>query len=432
MQWSSSWLKISLVGVFLAVRFYLATLTYNPDIWNHEAWVESVESQSWSGLYERDMGERAPVNYPPVSLYSFYLGEKLYQSVVPTSAQSDNLRAFFYKLPSLVADMAIAYLLFRLLPFPRKGRTLAALLYLLNPALAYNSVVWGQIESLATLPALLTVFMLIRKRGDLALLFFTLGCLTKQNILPLAPLVLYGLYELRSSWRRTLFGLILSLGITLIAYAPLLPSGVNPLSYIPGNYLSAVGGQAHQHLASVNALNLYYGLGLNNIPDSLEVRPLGVISLRTLSLGIALCLALGMIWVLVRGGGTRSSRYLRALVLLALGTFMFTTRMHERHSYMSIAYLTLLAPAFNWRGWGTYLFLSALSFYNVYGVWAGYFWSPMGAVWGISMRLFSLGAAALSLLFIMNSHLFLKEKFDDSTASSRSVSRRRNHRTIAP
>jgi Gpi18-like mannosyltransferase len=407
MQWFPSWLKIGLLVILFGVRCYLATTTYNPDIWNHEAWVESIEAHGWSGLYERDMGERAPVNYPPLSLYSFYLGEKLYQISVPSASQTDHLRAFFYKLPSLLADLMIALLIWRLLPLPTKWRPWVALAYLLNPSLAYNSVYWGQIESLSVLPAILTVLALLKKRGDLALIFFTLGCLTKQNILPLVPLILYGCYELRDAWRHLLFGGLVSLGLVLITYAPLLPPHAS-LLYIPQNYLQTIGGQAHQHLASVNALNFAYGLGLNNIPDSLVVGPLGL-TLRTYSLVITSLITLLALWRLGKRGGSRTRRYLEGLVILTLGTFMFTSRMHERHGYMAIAYLTLLTPYFNVRGWASHLFLSILSFYNVYGVWAGYFWSPMGGGWESTMQQASLLAALISVILMIRPHWLLRK-----------------------
>lgn len=374
-------MKIIILIVVCVLRLFLAFSNYNPDIHNHQAWVASIKENGWSGLYTRDVSPWASVNYPPIALYSFVIGDKLYQSL-PISLQSSNTHAFFYKLPSILADLLIAYLLYRFAPYSSQVKSVLAILFLLSPALLSNSVLWGQIESFAMLFAIAMLIALVRGRSDLAILSFTLGVLIKQTILPLAPLLLYGLYSSKLKFSRLLSISIICTGLFLLSYTPFLTTSDNFLT-APQLYLSSLAGQPHQHEASSNALNIWYAIGLNHFSDS-SVRPLSLLITAALSI-------IGIIH-LHQSRQSLFYRYFYAATLIFLGTFIFTTRMHERHGYMAIATLTFLL------GEGScsrlYLVMSMISAYNLYGVWAELFAAPPSDLWSIAM----VGLAIISTL----------------------------------
>lgn len=369
------------IFIFLAIVFIfrlgLSLTIYNPDIHNHIAWMESVQENGWQGIYARDVSPWASVNYPPLTLYSFWLGEQAHRSL-PTSLQSPEVRASLYKLPSLIADCLIAYLIWRFTPWSRRARLLPILVFLFNPALMTNSVFWGQVESLSALTAIATILALIHRRADLAVIAFALGLLTKQNILPLTPLLLAGLWLSRPPWKRLLAAILTSLGLIILAYAPLVPPGVNAIIYIPEIYLATLGGQAHQHLTSLNAFNFWHLLGLNQVSDA------GVRGWGMALTGIGVVLG---VLILLRYRRQPYLGYWLAAVIISLWTFTFATRMHERHSYMAIAYLTFLLPLVRWR-W-IYLILSIISFYNLYAVWSEYFVSAPYPSWDSHMQIIS-------------------------------------------
>ncbi len=363
--------KKVIFGLFIAFifRFFLSLTIYNGDVNNHIMWMESVHSEGWQGLYERDLSPWAQVNYPPLSLYSFAVAEGIYRAL-PESLATSAVRGALYKIPSLFADCLIAFLIWRFTPFGAKVKIVTMLAFLFNPALMINSVFWGQIESVSAFTGIAMLIALVKKRGDLAIIAFTLGVLTKQNILPLAPLLLVGVYQTRISLEKLFKSMIISIGLVIFAYLPMIPEDVGSISYIVQTYLSSIGGQSHQHLTTVNALNYWYSLGLNNVRDAV-VRPfsLGIIAL---GLGISLYRFKQLIH-------RPYVAYLVAAVLISIWTFTFATRMHERHAYMAIAYLTLLLP-YGRIKW-IYLGISLISFYNTYAVWMEYFAVSPGVGW---------------------------------------------------
>ncbi len=383
---------ILLIPCFL-LRFALSLTTFNHDIWNHEVWMDSVRQFGWQGLYDRDVSPWAIVNYPPLALYSFAVGEGIYQRL-PATLQTEFVRASLYKFPSILADCLIAFLIWRFTPFSRRAKLVAMSAFLFNPALIYNSVFWGQIESLSALTAIITILALVKKRPDLALIAFVVGLLTKQNILPLAPLLLAGFWFSPIPAKRLASSAVISASLCLVAYAPLTPRGSSGVGYIFSTYLSSIGGQLHQHLGSVNALNFWYLLGFNQIGDT---------GIRLWS-NVLTCLGVGFNLVVLFSLRRRPFvAYFTSASLLTLWTFVFTTRMHERHGYLALALLTFLLPEGYWR-W-PYVILSSIGFYNLYAVWAEHFAIPPSPLWSSTMFVLSgitvlttLGSVTLAFL----------------------------------
>ncbi|MEK7101384.1 MAG: hypothetical protein AAB860_00395, partial [Patescibacteria group bacterium] len=94
------------------------------------------------------------------------------------------------KLPSILADFAIAAALVLL---TKKGWI--GWLYLLNPALWYNSGFWGQTDSVVAAFAIWSLVWLSKSRLLLSTIFLGLSLVTKASWLPLVPL--YSIYYVR-------------------------------------------------------------------------------------------------------------------------------------------------------------------------------------------------------------------------------------------
>ena len=374
-----TWQIILALSLALVIRFGLSLTIYNNDVHNHIAWMESVSNSGWQGIYERDVSPWASVNYPPISLYTFWASEQIYQQLSQSLATMP-VHAALYKLPSILADCLIALLIWVFSPASKKWRAIMMAIFLFNPALIINSVFWGQIESLSALFTILAVLALIHRQSGWAILSATITLLIKQNFLPLIPLFFMSIFLLKSSLLKTISSLLASLALVILAYAIVVPPGQSLLPYAFSSYVSSIGGQIHQHLSSVNALNIWYTLGLNQVSDS----PYRTFSLLALMVGVYL----GLKW-LYRLRANPYLSYWVAVYLTSIWTFVFSTRMHERHSYMAIAYLTFLipySPALRWL----YIVLSVISFYNTYAVWMEYFATGMSAGWSTSMIFISL------------------------------------------
>ena len=93
------------------------------------------------------------------------------------------------KLPALLADLAVARLIFaRLRPGRKRFAWMAALAFALNPALLLNSTIWGQTDSVLALLALLSFLALGDRRFELAWSLAALAILTKPQALLVVPL----------------------------------------------------------------------------------------------------------------------------------------------------------------------------------------------------------------------------------------------------
>lgn len=233
------------------------------------------------------------------------------------------------KLPPTVADFAVAYWL-RRLGGPRGE--LAAAAYLWNPAVLFAGPWWGQAESVALAWLVGSAWAWHQARPGWAGLLFALGALTKPQYAGAAVVLLLGLAQ---GWPGVRLlaaaGSVLATAVGCGFLFGLSPWGLVRLA------LSAA---ATYPYGSVNALNLWYLLGLNWKPDATAVLglPAGVWG-TVLALG-------ALAWA-----GARVAR--RGEVgLAALGAaaasasvFAFATRMHERYLFPAVPFVLL---AWSW------------------------------------------------------------------------------------
>jgi Gpi18-like mannosyltransferase len=358
MKISSPLVLASLSLIFL-LRCGLSLITFNPDSYNNFAWMDSVEQHGWSGLIDRPMGNWAAVNYPPLTLYSFFMAEKAFQ-FLPHSWQFIEVRAAFYKIPSLLADVMIAWLIWKFAPYTQKWRLVTMAVFLLNPGLFYNSIWWGQIESWAALWCIAVTFLIARHQTIWAVPLITIALLCKQNAAPLILLILIYLWIDRPAIKKLLAVFLLSVSLFWLSYLPLMKAG-DTIIFPFLTYINSLAGQPHQHIASANALNWWYLIGLNNQSDT-GIRLWGWI--MTFSF-------LGLVGWLIKIN--KLDRYSQVWIMAAaifLTTFIFMTRMHERHIYMSIAMLTILLPYFKKQMLFLFSLLSLIGWYSLHVVWA--------------------------------------------------------------
>lgn len=356
----------------LLLRFIFIYPQYSGDIRNHLAWADSALT-SLSQFYFHTPAGFADPNYPPLTIYLFTFFRWLYfastslvnylnatVAIFPSRLvhlmPTLNMQAAFLKLPSIFADLGVAYLIFKLarlqkLKFPK----LLASFYLFNPAVFYISSTWGQIESLPIFFLLLSLYFSLRKNSNpyLSHLSFLLAILSKQTALWLAPVFLI-LWLHQSDLKTTLKGLLLQLIIFILAFLPFTSfSLIQPFQL----YLATLSGSSI--VIADAAFNLYSFFFNPSLPDS------------TLFLGLSIrlwsILLLAITYALVCFRLYRHfsfSNLFLSLALLSLAAFFLQTRVHERHLAPALPFLLLTSLNFN-RKTLLYLLLSAFHFYNL-------------------------------------------------------------------
>lgn len=354
----------TLIFLAIAVRLFFIFFQYSGDVKNHLVWADSVIKQGSFGLYQRHFPGFNDVNYPSLTIslftlsrfayntaHSFILWQnfnfKLLPSISVRFIESENTAAGFMKLPAILADLGVGYLIFKL-----TKKKFFAFLYLFNPAVIYVSSVWGQIESIPIFFLLLS-FYLLPKRDYFSHIAFVLAVLSKQTALWVLPVYLV-IWAKHRGVKELLRGLTLQGIVFVLAYFPFTLS-LDPFFL----YLATLSGSST--LVSDQAMNLWHFVFQGaRLADSIKL--LGI-SVRIWSLGL---LALSYLYICVRLW-RRFSMGLAAnsLFFLSLAAFFLQTRVHERHLAPALPFLLL--TTFKPKTKLTlYAFLSAYHLFNLY------------------------------------------------------------------
>ena len=368
---------------------------FESDMGTFSAWARALHSQGPGEFYANNWSD-----YPPAYLYALWLGSHVVAFLHGGSL--DTAAADWLKLGPILADVAIAFVLFHLVRGwtrrsvgPRADRLglIAAGLYLFNPVTWYDSAIWGQVDSVGTLVLLLTVAALVRGNSEGATVLAVIGGLVKPQFgVVLGPLVVIVLLRRHllapgsgpqhrpwvprplRAWfeeERGIWRLLSSATAGLIVLFALLTPFALDLSGLIVRIAQAAAG--YQYL-SVNAFNPWALIGsAGQAPLALNFpfwSPDNVALLGPLS-GMAigtLLLAAGFGVGLLRVAWRDDRRSLIVgTIFLAFCFFMLPTRVHERYLFPVFALLPILAVVD--RRWLVALAALAIaSFINLHAV----------------------------------------------------------------
>lgn len=360
-------------GIFAAallLRLYMAATStgFLSDISCFASWALRVYKGGFAEFYSPDVF----TDYPPGYIYVLYpIGALLHHTQMNVFSGPGLV---LLKLPSILCDMIAGGLIFFLgckKGSPRTALVISAL-YLLNPAVLLNSVVWGQVDSILALLVVLLCLLLQKGRVVPACFVFAAGLLLKPQMLIFAPLLLYGIYEyeLRSfpGWRHFLRDALGGICALLCFLLALLPFGIQKV--IP-QYTDTLASYAY---ASVNAYNIWALFGLNW--QSQEGLFLGISYQQIGSACIVLLTVISaVIFEMLRRRG-REDRYFLTGAFIIGTTFLLSVRMHERYLYPAMLLLVFTYVFGRQRAFvGCCLLLSAAHFLNVWHVL--YYYDPM-------------------------------------------------------
>lgn len=324
-------LLAGLLLVTLAAKIAVAPyFGFYGDVGTYKAWAYDLASKGPDNFYRPGYF----ADYPPGYMYILWLVGSVLQEMGTSGGEA--LATTAIKLPALLTDLFAAWLLFALLrPRAGRGATWAVVLaYALNPALIFNSAIWGQTDSVFTLILLLGVCLLAQGSLALASALLTLAALTKPQTLVFLPLL--AAWPGTWRWPEKLPGA--AIAAVVVAASLVFPvGGSDPFRWVLGLYAQQA---ASYPETSANAFNLMAILGGLRQPDA---RLLLGISFRKWGIALFGGYFLFALYLLWRRRGRTMLFYLCFLTPFAL--FLLMTRMHERYLYPSFAFLALLLPA---------------------------------------------------------------------------------------
>jgi len=313
-------LILTLLGVGLLLRIPLALMINGHpfDLSSFKSWATTV-ANNFSQFYQ---GRNAS-DYPPLYIYVLFLIGK----IGSLSALSPYF-TLLLKLPSIVADIATSFLIYKLAKkyFSLEISILLAGFYTFNPAVLINSTIWGQVDSFFTLIIVAAIVLLSEKKLGFASVLFTAAVLMKPQGIIFLPVLFFELIRQKTlkSWIKVfIFTLVTAIVIVL-------PFSLNMDGlWIFKLFASTLGEYPY---ASVNAFNFFSLLGANFIKDA---GTLFVFSYHIWGL-MAIVMITGFSWFLFIKGNRRV--YASAVALLLIdGVFTFSTRMHERYLFPAVA-----------------------------------------------------------------------------------------------
>jgi Gpi18-like mannosyltransferase len=341
--------ELVIVAVLLVVAFFVRFAFFSNQGY---AGVDTTDFRLWFG-HAADVGPRVFYDnywcdYPPFNIYFFWIFGLLAKSL---GVLGSNLFTYVMKLPANLFDLATAFIIFA---FVRKRLNFkwafsAAALYAFNPAVIFNTAVWGQFDAIYTFFLVLSLVLVLSFKPKLAVVAFILGVLTKPQSIALAPLFFFLLWR-KTDWKGFLTSILVA---AATVFAVILPfEWSNPVTFLRNLYFGAYNGYRY---TSLNAFNIW-GFGGMWVPDTQVTFILGWAMFAAVA-------AFALYYVHKRFGADRELAVLLAAFLLFFAFFMFPTRIHERYLFPAFAVLALMFP-FLKKTRPLYVALTATGFVN--------------------------------------------------------------------
>lgn len=378
-------MKKIFITAFL-LRVFLSFLVWHPDVNNHVDWgvrfwqygpqkFFAPETNVWSYTWP---------NQPPGTIYLFAGIRKLFEfvfaffwwlnvniSIFPSGIITyfeSNLYPALLKLPSILSDFGIAYLIYKFIllidPKANKKALTGAIIWLINPVSWYNSSVWGQTDSVVNFFALLAFYLLLKRNLAFSFLSFGFSLYIKASLLIFVPI--YLIIAIRQKHKFSQYVLSIVYGLIPIALLTLPFSRGEPFSWLYWLYSQKIFVQ-QLHVITANAFNLWAGLaGIHERPDSL---PFLGMTYQFWSYILFSAFYIPLLWLVYKKQDLKTVIWV--LALTAFASFTLLTNMHERYLYPLFPYLTILV-SLNLVSLYPYILISLISLLNLYNFW----WVP--------------------------------------------------------
>jgi len=303
----------------LVFRLFIANFgTLQLDNGTFVAWSSSLADGGLKNFYN------GWSDYLPGYLYVLWLLGKI-NLIFPS------IQVILFKLPAIIADLLTGFIIFKILKSGKNSQKWAitgSLFYLFNPAVFANSSLWGQVDSLTALFSLFSVFI-FPTNYLLSAASLAVGTLVKPQAAFILPAILY----LFAKERRKLSNLFLY-GLTglIVFIAGFIPfNNTNNLLQFIMERLSI---SANQYpYGSVNAFSFWAIFGFWK-PDDINF---------WVGLGISIVIMI-VVTIQIFKRKIINGQYLVSGISL-LVTFLFLTRMHERHLLPVLAPLLVAVSA---------------------------------------------------------------------------------------
>jgi len=373
--------KLAIISLII-FRVVLAFVVWHPDVNNHIDWGIRFFDYGPQEFYSPDANVWSYTwpNQPPgttlmfAGIYQIYLfvfsiltwinqNIPLFPSDVMFFLE-DRLYPAMLQLPAIIADLGIALLIYRIVKkhSSEKIAKAGALLFLINPAVWFNSSVWGQYDAVINFFGLLSFYSLYRKKYLITFLALALSIYIKISLAIFIPILLVLILQQKIKLKILVKPIIITVIVfSLVTFLFSYPN--NPITWLYDVYTKKVLYQ-QLHVITANAFNVWAALtGIHEQPDSLVWGPFSYQFWGYILYTPIYLFSLWKIW--------KSKNEIKAytwIAVIAFATFVLMTNMHERYIYPLFPYFTVvvvLNPRIIWL----YVSVSIISLLNLYNFW---------------------------------------------------------------
>lgn len=362
----------------LLIRLIFSFLVWHPDVNNHIDWGIRFWDYGAKNFYSSNIWNSTWPNQPPGTIYIYAGVKKLYDFVfsifwlinikIPIFPSNiiffldDNLYPALLKLPSILTDFGIAYLIYKSVN-NKKMAKLGALIWLFNPAIWYNSALWGQTDSVIAFFVFLSFYLLSKNKPILSVLAFALSVYIKASLLIFVPIYIILFLMKRYNFRVILASLLISLIVVGVLTVPFAKG--NPFVWLYNLYQGKVFVQQLQ-VITANAFNIWATIAtIHERPHTLLLGPL------TYQVWGNILFFASYVFIVISFVKSKTKNIFWLLSMVAFSSFMLLTNMHERYIYPFFPFFTVVAMS-NRKLLPVYLAISAISLLNLYNFW----WYP--------------------------------------------------------
>ena len=314
-----------LLALSFAVRFLLfPTQGYVNDLNTFASWFNTAAEHGPRVFYS----VVSWCDYPPLNVYFFWGFGSLAQALSLSGTQA---MSSIVKLAPNIFDIATAFLIYVFVRQRLNFKTalLATALYAFNPAVIFNTAVWGQFDAIYTFLLVLSLMLALASKPELSAVAFALGILTKPQSIALLPLIAFLIFR-KNGWRRLLISTLAGAATVFVVILPFEWS--NPVTFLSNIYFGAYSGYEY---TSINAFNAW-ALGGLWVPDG---------ALFIVGWVLFGAFAAFTLFVLHRRfNASGEMLVLFSAFMLLFGFFMLPTRIHERYLFPAISMLALMFP----------------------------------------------------------------------------------------
>lgn len=249
-----------IMGIALVARLLFSLLfnTGHPtDINNFRIWTLEVTKRGPHDFF-LPPPQGIWCDYPPGYIYILWILGNIYRLFEP-ALQYWYATPFttFVKFPGIICDVINVWLIYALTKryVPKFIATSAATIYAFQPAMYFESAVWGQMDSVVMTCLLLSIIYLIDKRYIATILITCVGCLMKPQGILLIPFIGFILLY-KKAFKEIAIGVLASFALVYALTLPITRDFGEVLPWLWGHYIDQAELYPHSSIQTFNIWGL--------------------------------------------------------------------------------------------------------------------------------------------------------------------------------